>query len=206
MAFRVKGELVETCSCNMLCPCWYGVQELMIMDQGWCATPLLARIDEGDSDGIDIGGQNVVLATFFPGPTLFDGNGTGRVYVDDRSTEDQEREFEKIFQAREGGPMEAIAALVTTWLPTKRGRIEVSDQNGDIHATVDGVGEIFSKRLVNDQGDRMTMRNTFFAMGLGFLDNTAELAPSASSWNDPDMPLPWETKSGAAGKIDWDIG
>ena len=102
--------------------------------------------------------------------------------------------------------MEAIAALVTTWLPTRRGRIEVSDDNGDIHATVDGVGEIFSKRLVSDQGDRMTMHNSFFGMALGFLDNTAELAPSASSWNDPDMPRFWETKSGAAGKIDWNIG
>ena len=99
MAFRVKGELVENCSCNMLCPCWYGVQELMIMDQGWCATPLLARIDEGVSDGVDISGQNLVLGMFYPGPTLFDGNGTGRVYIDDRCTPEQERELEKIFQA-----------------------------------------------------------------------------------------------------------
>ena len=40
MSWRIKGEFVESCSCNMLCPCWYGVKELMIMDQGWCATPL----------------------------------------------------------------------------------------------------------------------------------------------------------------------
>ena len=176
------------------------------MDQGWCATPLLARIKEGDSDGVNISGQNVVFGMFFPGPTLYDGNGTGRVYVDDRTSDEQERELEKIFQAKEGGPMEAAATLITTWLPTKRARINVSDHDGDIHATVDGVGEIFSKRLANDQGARVTMQNAFFAMAMGFVNNTAELAPSASSWNDPDMPRAWETKSGAAGAIDWDIG
>ena len=29
MAWNVKAEFVESCSCNMLCPCWYGVKELM---------------------------------------------------------------------------------------------------------------------------------------------------------------------------------
>ena len=102
--------------------------------------------------------------------------------------------------------MEAGASLIATWLPTKRARIEVSDQNGDIHATVDGVGEIVSKRLRNAQGEQMTMGNSFFGGAFDLVDNTAELAPSASRWNDPEMPLSWETKSGAAGKIDWDIG
>ena len=78
MAWTIKGEFVETCSCNMLCPCWYGVQELMIMDQGWCASPWLIRVEEGESNGVDISGCNLALVTYFPGPTLFAGNGTGR--------------------------------------------------------------------------------------------------------------------------------
>jgi hypothetical protein len=97
------------------------------------------------------------------------------------------------------------ASLITTWLPTKRARIDVRDHNGDVHATVAGVGEIFSKRLVNEQGDRVTMQNAAFAIAFSLENKTAELAPSASKWNDADMPRAWETKSGAAGKIDWDI-
>ncbi len=206
MAFNLKGELIESCSCNMLCPCWYGVQDLMIMDQGWCATPLLVRIHEGQSDGIDIGGLNVVVGLFYPGPTLFDGNGTARVYVDDRTTPEQERELEKIFQAKEGGPMEVPASLIANWLPTKRARIEVTDENGDINATVEGVGEIVSKRLVNDAGDRMTMQNAAFILAFEFENSTAELAPSeGSSWKDPDLPETWESKSGAVGQIDWQV-
>ena len=43
MAWRLTGQLVETCSCNMFCPCWFTVQELMIMDQGWCASAIAFR-------------------------------------------------------------------------------------------------------------------------------------------------------------------
>jgi hypothetical protein len=52
MAWTIKGEFVEACSCNMLCPCWYGVQDLMIMDQGWCASPWLIRVEEGELEDI----------------------------------------------------------------------------------------------------------------------------------------------------------
>ena len=34
MSWSISGEFVESCSCNMLCPCWYGVKELMVMDEG----------------------------------------------------------------------------------------------------------------------------------------------------------------------------
>jgi len=86
----------------MLCPCWYGVEELMIMDQGWCASPWLIRIAQGESNGVDISGCNVVMAMFFPGPTLYSGDGTGRVYLDNRTSNDQRRELEAIFTAKRG--------------------------------------------------------------------------------------------------------
>ena len=33
MAWNLKGQMIQSCSCNMFCPCWFGVQELMIMDE-----------------------------------------------------------------------------------------------------------------------------------------------------------------------------
>ena len=83
MAWSLTADFTETCSCNMLCPCWYGVKELMIMDQGYCAGALLFRVSQGSADGVDLSGRVVALAADWPGPTLLDGNGTGRLYIDD---------------------------------------------------------------------------------------------------------------------------
>ena len=88
MAWNLTGEFIETCSCNMLCPCWYGQAELMLMDKGWCGTSILIRVQEGNFEGTDLAGQNAVVGLFFPGPTLFDANGTGRVYIDSSASDD----------------------------------------------------------------------------------------------------------------------
>ena len=206
MAWSIKGELVENCSCNMLCPCWYGVKELMIMDQGWCATPWLFRIREGESNGVDIGGLNAVLAAFYPGPTLLDGDGTARLHIDARANADQRRELESIFTAKCGGPMEVPGSLISKWLPTLFSDIDVTESNGSLTAKIGDHGVIVSKPLVNEAGDPMTMHNVGFALALQFADNTAALAPSdGGSWNDPELSPAWEGKSGAVGQIDWNV-
>jgi len=86
----------------------------MIMDQGWCGTSFLIRIREGEYEGIDLGGQNAVVGLFFPGPTLFDGNGTGRVYIDEGATTEQQGALEKILQGLPGGGMEVPATTRKT--------------------------------------------------------------------------------------------
>jgi len=204
MAWKISGEFIETCSCNMLCPCWYGKAELMVMDQGWCATSILVRVREGDYEGTNLSGQSAVVGLFFPGPTLFDGNGTGRVYIDDRATADQQGALEKILQGQSGGGMEVPASLLSNWLPTKHSKITVDAQNGKIQATIGGDGEIVSQRLVNDLGNKMTMQDVAFALAFQFEGQSADLAPSdGTSWNDPEMPQPWVGKSGAVGQIAW---
>ena len=206
MAWNLKGEFIETCSCNMLCPCWYGQAELMVMDQGWCGTSILVRVREGDFEGTDLGGQNAVVSLFFPGPTLFDGNGPGRVYVDSRASEEQQTALEKILQGQSGGGLEVPASLMSRWLPTQQASIEVDVQNGKVQAKIGDLGEMSSQRLVNDLGNKMTMQNTAFTLAFQFEGHAADLAPSdGTSWKDPEMPEAWEGKSGAVGQIDWNV-
>lgn len=206
MAWHIKGELVESCSCNMFCPCWYGVKELMIMDQGWCGSPWLVRIADGNSNGVDLSGLSVVLAMFFPGPTLLDGNGTGRVIIDERATEEQRKELASIFTGEQGGPLEIPASLMSSWLPTQYAAIDISAADGGIDATIGDYGTIISRSLVNEAGDKISVKNAGFAVALQFGDNRADLAPSdGSEWRDPEMPEVWSGRSGAIGQIAWNV-
>ena len=100
MTWNIRGQVVETCSCNMLCPCWYGVKELMVMDRGWCNTTQWYAIESGQSADVELAGRTVVLTMDFPGPTLFDGNGTGRLYIDDGASAEQRRELRPSSRAR----------------------------------------------------------------------------------------------------------
>jgi hypothetical protein len=203
MAWNLRGQLVESCSCNMFCPCWFGVQDLMIMDQGWCDAVLGFRIREGSSNGLALDGREVLLAVHFPGPTLFDGGATARLVVDQGADDDQQRELEVIFQGQKGGPMEVIASLVAGWLPTKRARVDVdvSEDGDSIAMTVEGAGDLRSQLLRDAEGTPFTLRGGGFVRGLGMEE--AELTPTATVWADPEMPQSFETKSGARGNFTW---
>ena len=204
MAWNLSGELIETCSCNMLCPCWFGQADLMLMDQGWCGTSLLLRIREGSYEGVDLAGQNAVVNLHFPGPTLFDANGTGRVYIDEGASEAQHNALETILQGASGGGMEVPASLLSTWLPTQKVPITVTEDDGKVTASIPGIGDLSSRRLVNDLGNKMTMHNSAFSIAFGFEGHIGDLAPSdGTAWNDPDMPETWQGRSGVVGQITW---
>lgn len=200
MGWRLSGQLIETCSCNMFCPCWFTVQELMIMDQGWCASAFAFRTREGQSDGVPLDGRTVVFAVDFPGPTLFDGHATARLYIDQGATADQRRELEAICSGQKGGPIAGIAPLITTWLPARTAKIDVAEADETITVTVDDVGRVESRRLRDPQGQGFTLRGGGFVSALGMPE--VDLAPSASRWTDPDL-RQFETKSGARGEFSW---
>ena len=205
MAWNITAQFVETCSCNMLCPCWFGVKELMVMDEGWCASAWLFRIHQGNSDGVNLDERTVVVGLDFPGPTLFDGNGTARLYLDDQASADQRREIVAIFQGTKGGPLEIIAGLVTNWLPAQTTKIDLKEEGDTLIASVGTFGQVKSQLLKDEAGRVMTLQNAGFASALQFKNETFELAPSTSRWSDPDMPRQFETKSGAVAALNWSV-
>ncbi len=193
MAWNITAQFVETCSCNMLCPCWFGVKELMVMDEGWCASAWLFRIQQGISDGVKLDGCTVIVGLDFPGPTLFDGNGTARLYIADEASADQRRELEAIFQGTKGGPLEIIAGLVTNWLPAQSTKIDLQEEGDTVTAIAASFGQVKSHLLKDEEGRVMTLQNAGFASALQFENETIELAPSTSRRFDPDMPRQFET-------------
>ena len=204
MAWEIDGTLVESCSCEMACPCWYGIKDLMVMDQGWCASVMLIRIDSGSCDGVDLSGSDIVVTTHFPGPTLLDGGGAARIYLDPSRSDEQRAALASIFQGERDGPMASLAGMVETWLPAEVTPIEVTEQRNVIRVSVPAFGQLRSSKLANHAGKAMTMQNVGFAESLELDDATAILAPSkGTSWADPELPSSWECKSGAVGTIHW---
>jgi hypothetical protein len=179
-----------------MCPCWLPIDKVT-MDQGWCASAFLFRVDEGRSARVDLSDCAVAVAMDFPGPTLGDGNATARVYVDDRANAAQRGELEAIFQGKRGGGMKGLGSLVTKWLPTHATTISVEETKGDLVANVGSMGTIRSKRLRNEQGRIVRLHSV--TLGASPID----VSPSATEWQDPAMPRTFRTESGGVGKISW---
>jgi hypothetical protein len=197
MTWQVAGQMHEMCSCKFLCPCWFGPAE---PDQGWCSGAIVFDVERGNADGLDLGAHTVVLVADWPGD-FWEGNGTARLYLDERATPQQRQALEAIFNGQKGGPMEAVsAAVISTWLPAQTMAIEVSW--GD--TTTGHVGEVAqftSQRVKNDAGQAATIQGAA-AMGAFQLEKLEVAHTAGSHWANPEMRR-WEADSGTTGAFAW---
>ena len=180
MAWHMAGQWLETCSCKMICRCTMGPAE---PDQGWCSAAILLDIQQGDSDGVNLGNTRAVWVIDLPGDFAA-GNGTARVYLDERASSHQRGELEAILTGKKGGLWAGLAGLVSEWRPSRTTRIEV--QWGDNpSATVGDVGHIQVQPIKDEGGNRAQLLNAPANYGVA---ETFDLARAdGTRWSDPEM-------------------
>jgi hypothetical protein len=122
MSWNLKGSYVETCSCDLMCPC------NMSMDHGatydFCRVSLVFDIHEGEVEGTDIGGLKVVAIADTP-KVMTEGNWRLGIFIDDQATDEQAEKLVKVFSGQLGGPMAGIVPLVGEMLGVERAPIDV---------------------------------------------------------------------------------
>jgi hypothetical protein len=124
MAWSLKGSYVETCSCDLMCPCNMSMAHGATYD--YCRVVLAFTIKEGEIEGTDVGGLTVVAIAETP-KVMTDGNWKLGVFVDDRASDDQMEKLVGVFSGQKGGPMEGLVPLVGEMLGVERAPIEVVD-------------------------------------------------------------------------------
>lgn len=97
--WSIHGEIIDTCNCEVLCPCTMGAPAT----EGKCLGNVLWSIDAGRYGSLDLTGLAVVLAVYAPGPKFDDGNWRVAMYGDERATAEQRDALETIFLGRAGG-------------------------------------------------------------------------------------------------------
>jgi hypothetical protein len=122
MAWNLRGNYVETCSCELMCPCNLSFDHGATYD--FCRATLAFEIREGDVEGTDIGDLNLVAIIDTP-KVMTDGNWKLGVFVDERASDEQMDKLVKVFTGQLGGPMAGIAPLVGEVLGVERAPIEV---------------------------------------------------------------------------------
>ena len=124
MPWSLRGSYVETCSCELMCPCNLSLDHGATYD--FCRVTLVFNIREGEIEGSDISGLKVVAIADTP-KVMTEGNWRLGVFVDDQATEEQAEKLVQVFSGQLGGPMAALAPLVGEMLGVERARIEVGD-------------------------------------------------------------------------------
>ena len=130
MAWSLKGSYVETCSCDLICPCNATFDHGATYD--YCRVVLVFSIKDGEIDGIDVSGLHVAAIADTP-KVMTDGNWKLGVFVDERASDDQMNKLVGVFGGQRGGPMAGLAPLIGEMLGIERAPIQVVD-DGVLHS------------------------------------------------------------------------
>jgi hypothetical protein len=130
MSWNLTGSYVETCSCELMCPCNLSFDHGATYD--FCRVTLVFNLRDGQIEGTEVGGRRVALIADTP-KVMTEGNWRLGVYVDDGASDEQFDKLVKVFGGELGGPMGALAPLVGEVVGVERAAIEVTD-DGLVHS------------------------------------------------------------------------
>ncbi len=144
MAYQVEGQLLEVCTCNVLCPCWIGEDP----DGGTCDGVVGYHIDKGTINGVDVSGLSFIFLNHIPG-NIMKGNWRVLFCVDEKATPKQQEALVNMFSGKLGGPLADMAKLIGEVVGVERLPITfaVKEGKGNLH-----IGKAVEAELVPFQG------------------------------------------------------
>src|SRR3954469_23483008 len=109
MAWKLKGSYAETCSCELMCPCNLTFDHGATYD--FCRATLAFHVREGDVDGTDVAGLNVVVFIDTP-KVMTDGNWKLGMFIDEGASDEQADKLAGVFGGQPRGPAAGPGAVV----------------------------------------------------------------------------------------------
>jgi hypothetical protein len=194
MSYRMTGTYLESCNCDVACPC--GASNLLLpATNERCQVLLAFHVEDGEVDGVDVGGTTVGMLADTPGQ-MTDGGWRVGVFLDEAASGEQREALTAVFSGQQGGPAGLFAPLIGEMLGIevvpiefaddgRRHRVRIGDaieieiedfaaaEEGQV-MTLNGIGHPAGTTLALAQG----VRSHIQAFGLD-IDNTGKNAHSA---------------------------
>src|SRR5438105_5864916 len=118
--WQIAGDYFENCNCKVVCPCLLSPNQPLTSrpTEGACEVAFAFHINGGSYGNVSLDGLNVAMIARTPGP-MAEGNWSVALYLDERANEQQRQALQAIFTGSVGGPVAALAPLISTVLGVK---------------------------------------------------------------------------------------
>jgi hypothetical protein len=159
MVYEIEGRLLEVCTCNVLCPCWVGEDP----DFKTCDTVIAWGIEKGSIDGVDVSGLTLAVSAHIPKNILIPKSWKAVVFVDERSTEEQQDALIRLFTGQLGGAVADLAGLIGEVVAVERAPISFTVEEGKGRLAIGKLVEADMAPFVGATGNPTTLAETVFS-------------------------------------------
>lgn len=112
MSWELRGTYFENCTCDGACPCTASSLQWPA-NKDFCDVMFAFHVDSGEIDGTAVADLSVVILVHSPQAQMTDGNWKVGLYVDDRASAEQTEKLGAVFGGQVGGPIAALAPLIS---------------------------------------------------------------------------------------------
>jgi hypothetical protein len=152
--WQISGEYFEACSCDSVCPCPTSGMAAR-PTKGACDAGLVFTVQRGKYDRTKLDGLSFAVLLHTPGP-MIQGNWTVGLVVDERASKEQREALTAIASGQAGGPMAALAPLITNFGGVEAKPIKIKSKAmhrevsipGVLDLAVDGIAGARSKEPI----------------------------------------------------------
>lgn len=157
MAYQLEGQLLEVCTCNVLCPCWVGEDP----DNGTCDAIVAYHIERGSVNGTDVSGLSFAFLNHFVG-NIMSGNWQVLFAVDDKATKQQEEGLVSAWTGKLGGPLADLAGLIGEIIGVERVPISFEVREGKGSLKIGAIAEAEMEPFRGPTGQVTTLNESIF--------------------------------------------
>ena len=159
MAYDLEGQLLEVCTCKILCPCWVGENP---DGDGTCDSIISWHIDKGHINGVNVAKLTIATLNHIPGNVL-KGNWRVIFFVDDKATPQQHDAMVAAFRGDLGGPLKDLAGLYGEIVSVERAPVLFDVAAGKGHLKVGDDLEAEMEPFKGATGQVTTLHDTAFS-------------------------------------------
>ena len=123
MTWRLSGDYLENCNCEVACPCSVANFGAPATYDG-CKAVFGFHIESGDVDGVDVSGLSVAVVIVDSPKVMLEGGWRVGMFLDDRATAEQAEKLGAVFAGQRGGPMAGLGGLIGEFLGTESASME----------------------------------------------------------------------------------
>jgi len=198
-SWRMRGDVMEACSCATTCPCNFGSDPTPLP----CEVVIGWRIQDGNYGNTRLDGLSVVLYGRIPA-NVFLGNWTVGVYLDQRASQPQAQALGDIFAGNAGGWPAMLSSLIGNLLPPKQVPIQFQTVDGEHNITIRGLLEVGSERVPNPLPGQPPLDPKVSDLAVPFYTGSVNVRRSRTlRLSDPGMSFQYTGRSSLVGQFDY---
>ncbi len=203
--WQIAGDYFENCNCNVVCPCLFSSNAPLTSQPtgGACEVVFGFHIDQGTYGGVALAGLNVAVAARTPGP-MAEGNWSVALYLDERADEQQSQALQAIFSGSAGGPVAALAPLISTVLGAKAVPITFHKEGNHRSMEIPGIMQMAVHPIPSLLPDEAILVQNAHPFALS--DLALAVGDEKSMWEDYGMRWDNSGKNGHYAPIKWSNG